>query len=156
MDIRGFVLSADKQRAYVLHRNGSPLSLYARDNPPALVAVDRSPDAQGRPVNRAVEVVEICSGATELHRHDAGRGPQLYVVCFESGQIYVVDPELMEVSAVINAGRGPTTLAFAPRDPTIAYLAGFSDNNISVIDLKPGSPTEHKVVQRIGFPTLRR
>jgi DNA-binding beta-propeller fold protein YncE len=154
MDIRGFVLAPDQQRAYVLHRNGSPL--YARDNPPALVAVDRSPDAQGRPVNRAVEVVEICSGATELHWHDAGRGPRLYVVCFESGQIYVVDPELMEVSAVINAGRGPTTMAFAPRDPTVAYLAGFSDNNVSVIDLKPGSSTEHKVVQRIGFPTLRR
>jgi DNA-binding beta-propeller fold protein YncE len=154
MDIRGFALSPDRQRAYVLHRNGSPQ--YARDNPPALVAVDRSPDAQGRPVNRAVEVVEICSGATELHRHDAGRGPRLYVVCFESGQIYVVDPVLMDVSAVINAGRGPATLAFSPRDPTIAYLTGFSDNNLSVVDLKPGSPTENKVVQRIGFPTLRR
>jgi DNA-binding beta-propeller fold protein YncE len=156
IDIRGFVLAADKERAYVLHRNPNPLSYYARDNPPALVAVDRSPDAQGRPVNRAVEVVEICSGPTELHQHDAGRGPRLYVVCFESGQVYVVDPDLMEVSAVINAGRGPTTLAFAPRDPTTAYLAGFSDNNVSVIDLKPGSPTENKVVQRIGFPNLRR
>jgi DNA-binding beta-propeller fold protein YncE len=154
MDIRGLVLSPDGRRAYVLHRNGS-LS-YARDNPPALVAVDRTPDSQGRPVNRTVEVVEICSGATELHWHDAGRGPRLYVVCFESGQLYVVDPELMEVAAVINAGRGPTTLAFAPGDPTTAYLAGFSDNNVSVIDLRPGSPAEHKVVQRIGFPTLRR
>jgi DNA-binding beta-propeller fold protein YncE len=154
MDIRGLVISADNRRAYVLHRNGIPS--YARDNPPALIEVDRSPDAQGRPVNRTVEVVEICSGATELHQHDAGRGPRLYVVCFESGQVYVVDPRLMEVSSVINTGRGPTTLAFAPGDPTIGYLAGFSDNNVSVIDLRPGSPTENKVVQRIGFPTLRR
>jgi DNA-binding beta-propeller fold protein YncE len=154
IDIRGLVISPDKQRAYVLHRNGVGLS--ARDNPPAVVAVDRSPDAQGRPVNRAVEVVEICSGATELHWHDAGRGPRLHVVCFESGQIYVVDPTLMEVTAVVNAGRGPNNLAFAPQDRTVAYLAGFSDNNISVIDLKPGSPTEYKVIQRIGFPTLRR
>ncbi len=156
MDIRGFVLSPDKRRAYVLHRNPNPLSLYARDNPPALVAVDRSPDAQGRPVNRPIDVVEICSGASELHRHDAGRGARLYAVCFESGQVYVIEPDLMEVAAVINAGRGPTTLVFAPGDPTTAYLAGFSDNNVSVIDLKPGSPTENKVVQRIGFPTLRR
>ncbi len=153
-DIRGMVLSADGKRAYVLHRNGAGIS--ARDNPAALVAVDRTPDSQGRPINRAVEVVEICSGPTELHLHDAGRGPRLHVVCFESGQIYVVDPDLMEVSAVINVGRGPNNLAFAPQDPTLAYLAGFSDNNVSVIDLRPGSPNEYKVVQRIGFPTLRR
>jgi DNA-binding beta-propeller fold protein YncE len=154
MDIRGLALSADNRRAYVLHRNGIPA--YSRDNPPALVEVDRTPDAQGRPVNRTVEVVEICSGATELHQHDAGRGPRLYVPCFESGQVYVVDPRLMEVAAVINTGRGPTTLTFAPGDPTIAYLGGFSDNNISVIDLRPGSSNENKVVQRIGFPILRR
>ena len=155
MDIRGLVLSPDRQRAYVLHRNSSRFE-FARDNPPALVAVDRSLDLQGRPVNRTVKVVEVCAGGTELHWHDAGRGPQLYAVCFESGQIYVVDPELMEVSAVVNAGRGPTSLAFPPGDPTVAYLAGFSDNNVSVVDLKPGSPTEFKVVQRIGFPFLRR
>jgi DNA-binding beta-propeller fold protein YncE len=154
MDIRGLVMSADNRRAYVLHRNGIPS--YARDNPPALIEVDRSLDAQGRPVNRTVEVVEICSGATELHQHDAGRGPRLYVPCFESGQVYVVDPRLMEVSAVINTGRGPTTLAFSPSDPAVAYLVGFSDNNISVLDLRPGSPNENKVVQRIGFPNLRR
>jgi YVTN family beta-propeller protein len=154
IDIRGLVITPDKRRAYVLHRNGVGLS--ARDNPPAVVAVDRTPDTQGRPVNRAVEVVEICSGATELHWHDAGRGPQLYVVCFESGQVYVVDPTLMEVSAVVNVGRGPNNLAFSPGDRTIAYLAGFSDNNVSVIDLRPGSATEFKVVQRIGFPIVRR
>ncbi len=139
MDIRGFAVVPGDPRAYVLYRNGrDPRGVdYSRDNPPALVAIDRSPDAQGRPLNRTVDVMEVCSGATELHRHDAGRGPRLYVVCFESGQVYVLDPELMEVSAVVNVGRGPATLGFSPRDPTIAYLAGFSDNNISVIDLKP-------------------
>jgi DNA-binding beta-propeller fold protein YncE len=158
MDIRGLVLSPDQQRAYLLHRNGRDLRGIdlARDNPAALLAIDRSPDAQGRPANRTVDVLEVCAGATELHWHNAGRRPQLYAVCFESGQIYVVDPDLMEVSAVINAGRGPTSLRFSPTDLTIAYLTGFSENNVSVIDLTPGSPTEHKIIQRIGFPTLRR
>ena len=37
-------------------------------------------------------------------------------------------------------------------DRTVAYVAGFANNNVSVLDLKPGSPTEYRVVQRIGFP----
>jgi DNA-binding beta-propeller fold protein YncE len=148
-DIRGLLLDPDGRRAYVLHRNGT------RFNPAALVAIDRSPDAQGEPANRAIDVVETCAGAMEMRWHDAGRGPRIFVVCFEAGQVYVIDPQLMVVSAVINTGRGPSVLAFSPLDPTIAYVSGFSDNDVSVVDLRPGSATEYKVVQRIGFPYLR-
>jgi hypothetical protein len=35
----------------------------------------------------------------------------------------------------------------------IAYVVGFGDNNISVVDLDPTSPTEYHVIQRIGFPS---
>jgi hypothetical protein len=146
-DLRGLVQSPDGKKLFVLHRNTG-----TRDNPAALVAIDRTPDRQGNPVNRATDAVEICGGASQLSWHDTGRGPRLFVVCFESGQVYVVDPDLLIVSAIINAGRGPTTLAFSPTDPKVAYLSGFSDNNVSVIDLQPGSPTEYRVVQRIGFP----
>jgi hypothetical protein len=146
-DIRGLVESPDGKTLFLLHRNTG-----TRDNPAALVAVDRTPDRTGEPVNRAIDAVEICGGATQLSWHDTGRGPRLFVVCFESGQVYVVDPNLLIVSAIINAGRGPTTLAFSPTDPTVAYLSGFSDNNISIIDLAPGSATEYQVVQHIGFP----
>jgi DNA-binding beta-propeller fold protein YncE len=148
-DIRGILLSTDQKRAYLLHRNGTRL------NPAALVSVDRSLDDQGLPLNRAIEVVETCAGATEMRWHDAGRGPHIFIVCFDAGQVYVIEPELMHVAAVINAGRGPNTLAFSPTDPTVAYVTGFSDNDISVVDLRPGSSTEYKVVQRIGFPYLR-
>jgi hypothetical protein len=34
-----------------------------------------------------------------------------------------------------------------------AYVIGFGDNNLSVVDLQAGSPTEYHVIQRIGFPT---
>ena len=146
-DIRGLVQSPDGRRIFLLHRNTG-----TRDNPAALVTIDRTLDAHGEPVNRAIDAVEICGGATQLSWHDSGRGPRLFVVCFESGQLYVVDPELMVVSAIVNAGRGPTALAFSPTNPAIAFFTGFTDNSVSVVDLEPGSPTEYRVVQRIGFP----
>jgi hypothetical protein len=58
-------------------------------------------------------------------------------------------------------GRGPSGLVFddtllddGVTKRNVAYVVGFGDNNISVIDLKPGSPTEYHVVQRIGFPRV--
>ena len=84
---------------------------------------------------------------------------RLFVTCFDAGQIYVFDPYVPRLIAVINAGRGPAGLAF-PRSPRpdrperLAYVVGFSANDIPVLDLTPGSPTQYHVVQRIGFPSL--
>jgi len=64
----------------------------------------------------------------------------------------VVDPQALLVVAIIEVGHGPTALRFSPTDPTIAFVADYADNNLSVIDLDPGSPTEYAVVQRLGFP----
>jgi hypothetical protein len=160
-DIRAIVETPDHNTAYLLHRNS-----FGRSNPPALVEVDRSKDEEGRPRNRAVGVVETCAGATELHLHDPapgqpGGGPRLYVVCFEAGQVYVIQTAPLAVTGVINVGRGPTTMVFSPNDPARAYVAGFSDNNLSVLNLMPSTPTslnpsENRVVQRIGFPMLRK
>ena len=146
-DIRGMLLSPDKRTAFVLHRNGA-----SRDNPPAVVAIDRSSNAAGQPSNRAIGLVETCSGATRMRWHDAGRGPHILVVCFESGQVYVIEPQRLTVAAVINTGRGPNELAFSEKEPQVAYVTGFGDNNVSVVDLQPGSRTEYKVIQRIGYP----
>ncbi len=148
-DIRGFALWPERQRAYVLHRNGGNVT-----DPQAVVALDRTPDARGQPLNRTVGVVEVCAGGTEMKWGNAGRGARLYVVCFEAGQVYVIDPENVVVVGIINVGRGPAQLTFSPTDPGIAIVTGFSDNNVSIIDLTPGSPTENRVVQRLGFPQL--
>jgi DNA-binding beta-propeller fold protein YncE len=43
-------------------------------------------------------------------------------------------------------------LTFSPADKTVAFVADYADNNVSVIDLAPGSETEYMVVQRLGFP----
>ncbi len=134
-----------RQEAYVLHRNEGT------SDPAALVVLDRRPDETGQPANRPVAVVEVCLGPTDLQMHDAGRGNMLYVTCFEGGQMYVIDPALLEVTAIIETGRSPNALVFSP-DGQTAYVANYADNSISVIDLVPGSPTEFRVVQRLGFP----
>jgi DNA-binding beta-propeller fold protein YncE len=148
-DLRGLVLDPDIDRGWVLHRQFAVRGEY---NPPSLVAIDRSPDERGLPLNAPIGVVQVCNGPNRMVRHDAGRGPRLFVNCFENGQIYVVDPDQLTVDAIVEVGTGPIDFVFAEDDPAVAYVAGFANNNVSVLDLKPGSPTEYRVVQRIGFP----
>jgi DNA-binding beta-propeller fold protein YncE len=150
-DLRGLVLSPSGDRAYLLHRQYAD-RLHGEYNPPAVVAVDRTPDEHGDPQSRPMGLVEVCSGPTELFWHDAGRGPRLFVNCFDGGEVYVIDPVLMVVDAIIEVGTGPADLQFSPVDPTVAYVAGFASNNVNVVDLRPGSATEFRVVQRIAFP----
>jgi hypothetical protein len=151
VDIRGFLLSPpDENQAYVLHRN-TPESSSSSD-PAALVVLDRRLGSNGEPSNQPGAILEVCSGATQMQYHNAGRGQLIFITCYEGGEIYVVDPKVPLVVAIIEAGHGPVGLTFSPADPTIAYVAGYADNNVSVIDLSPGSPTEYMVVQRIGFP----
>jgi len=150
VDVRGFLLSPDGNQAYVLHRN-TPESTTSTD-PAALVVLDRRPGSNGEPSNQPGAILEVCSGPSHMQFHNAGRGSLIYITCFEGGQIYVVDPQEPRVVAIIEAGHGPTALTFSPADPTIAFVAGYADNDVAVIDLEPASPTEYMVVQRLGFP----
>lgn len=143
-DIRGFLLSPlDRNKGYVLHRNTPESSGSA--NPEALVVLDRR-------TGQARSILEICSGANNMQFHNTGRGDLLFISCYEGGQVYVVDPEALLVKSIVEAGHGPNALTFSPTDRTVAYVADYADNNVAVIDLEPGSPTEYMVVQRIGFP----
>jgi DNA-binding beta-propeller fold protein YncE len=147
-DLRGLELTDGGDRAYVLHHQFAAGGEY---NPPAVVEIDRRRDARNVPLNAPLGLVNVCNGPNRLIKHDAGRGMRLFVNCFENGEIYVVEPELLNVEAIIELGAGPAELVFAPKDPTLAFVAGFANNNVSVLDLKPGSATEYRVVQRIGF-----
>ena len=143
-EIRG-IQFLDDARAFVLQRV-----------PPALVGFDISKDPQAFG-NFSTEVLETCAAPTFLQRYDAGEGTRLYVTCFDAGQIYVFDPSVPRLIAILNAGRGPAGLAFPdqPRaDHALGYIVGFSANDISVVDLTPGSSTQYHIVQRIGFPSL--
>jgi DNA-binding beta-propeller fold protein YncE len=147
-DLRGLVVDPDQDRAWVLHRQ---YAVRAEYNPPSVVTIDRRPDQRGLPLNQPVGVVEVCNGPNRMVLHDAGRGPRLFVNCFENGQIYVVEPNQLTVDAIIEVGTGPIDFVFAEDNPSLAYVAGFANNNVAVLDLKPGSVTEYRIVQRIGF-----
>jgi YVTN family beta-propeller protein len=149
---RGIQFITDANRAFVLERV-----------PPALVGFDLSLDADGVRHLDPGDFLETCANPTFLDMHNpGGAGTQLYVTCFESGQLYVVDPYVPRVVNVIEVGRGPAGLAFGPTPTeaaagvatdktTRAYVVGFGDNNISVVDLDPASATRYHVIQRIGF-----
>ena len=148
-ETRGLVYQRDKNRAFVLHRNSG-------GNPAALARMNLGLDTRQQRQFEPSAAIDVCAGPGELHLHDAGRGNRLYIPCFDSGQVYVVDPDLMVVTEIIEVGRGPSSLTFDPNLPTVAYVIGYVDNNISVLDLRPGSATEGIVVQRIGFARTSR
>ena len=99
-------------------------------------------------------MLETCSSPTFLDKHDSGVGERLFVTCFADGEIYVYDPLAAAAGEdVPGRARARSGLVFDDTDGrNVAYVVGFGDNNISVIDLAPGSPTEYHVVQHIGFP----
>jgi YVTN family beta-propeller protein len=147
-DIRGILFSKDGSRAYVLHRNDAD----SVANPPAIVAIDRTPLADGTIADAPLAVLGVCSGPTGMQLHDAGRGNRIYVTCYDDGQISVIDPESLVITATIDVGAAPASLVFSQVDPRQAYVASFANSHLSVIDLDPASPTENHVVLRIGLP----
>jgi hypothetical protein len=117
--------------------------------PPALVELDAN--------RRAVKVLETCSAPTFLYKHNpygAGveGGTRLFVNCYDVGEVYVFDPFVAHLERTLQVGRGPAGLVF-PENAPVAYVIGFGDNNVSVLDLDPASPTFYHVVQRLGFPS---
>jgi YVTN family beta-propeller protein len=146
-DVRGILFSDDGTQAFVLHRNDSDTIA----NPPALVVLDRHLLTDGMPANSVIDIMEVCNGPTAMQMKDVGRGKRIFVTCYDDGQLYVIDPQALVVTSVIDVGAGPTSLVFSPQDP-VAYVASFANSHLPVIDLKPGSPTENHVVQRIGLP----
>jgi hypothetical protein len=147
-DVRGILFLSDGSRAFVLHRNDADTT----SNPAAIAVLDRRPLADGTPANQPVALLQVCNGPSSLQMHDAGRGDRIFVTCYDDGQIYVVDPIALVVSAIIEAGVGPTSLVFSPREKGVGYVASFANSHLSVIDFRPGSPTENRVLLRIGLP----
>jgi hypothetical protein len=134
--------TAEPDRAFILQRS-----------PPALVAVDIA-------TQRPFATLEVCQSPTNLvqQKDGDGRAVALFVTCFDAGEVYVIDPWTPRVRSVIPIGRGPVATILpptgvAPADSTRAYVVGFNANNVAVIDLDPLSPTQYRVVQRIGFPS---
>jgi hypothetical protein len=108
---------------------------------------------------------------------------RVFVVCFESGQIVVYDPDAEAKENVINVGPGPFAMAFDPfdiqevgernsagdpdpfgnRSYRFAYVASFTQSYVQLIDLDNAQLTDNpqltsdtfeRVVFTLGQPTV--
>lgn len=135
------------------NQNSSPdRAFLIQRNPPTLVGVDLS-------TQLPLSTMEICQGPTQLVQPKDSHGdplfgvPLLFITCFDSGELYIVDPSVPQIRTVIPVGREPINTVFDPTDPTRAYVITFGENNVSVVDLDPLSPTVNRVIERIGYPS---
>ena len=133
---------------------GGDVGYFMNREPPTVTVVDTSFDATGTPRNVVVGATDICREAAAMAVADVGDGDRVFTSCFQSGQLYVVDPSgRIEVEAITTVGRGPFGVAVAPGRARL-YVANFFENTIAVVDLTPGAPTRYRVVLRIGLPPI--
>ncbi len=137
-DSRGIRFGGDGDVAYILNRS-----------PAVLQVLDTSIRSTGQPSNALSQVVEICPNASNLAVGDMGAGDRVYVTCFREGQVWVLDPIGGGVDAIIDVGRGPQALAIS-EDNQKLYVTNFLEDTVAVVDLEVASPTENRVVLKLG------
>ncbi|HEU4734585.1 MAG TPA: hypothetical protein VFT22_42130 [Kofleriaceae bacterium] len=141
LDTRGMEFSADGNRLFVVNRR-----------PPSLQIYDTSIGVDGFPLNRPVGASDICPEASTLAVVDNGDGERAYVTCFQDGQVYVIDPRgESRLEDVLTVGRGPFGIVASPRLRQL-FITNYLEDTIAVVDVKSGSPTQNRVVLRIGIP----
>ena len=141
-DTRAVAFSADGSRGYFMNRL-----------PPSLAVVDTSLAPDGFPTNQVIGATDICREGSSLAVSDVGEGERAFISCFQSGQLYVVDPSAdVHVEAIAPVGRGPFSVAVAPGRKRL-YVSNFYENTVAVVDLTPGSVTQYRTVLRIGLPS---
>ncbi len=158
-DVRDIQVQPDGTRAFLID-----------NHPPTVFTLDTRPLLQGgqpvgTPTDQVTDIVDVCLGPShlQLRQFTVPGAPgepdavatRLYAVCFTDGQVWVVDPDERIVTARISVGAGPNDIAFnfpSPAgSPLRGYVTNFTDSTIAVIDLEPGSPTENRVIGRIGI-----
>jgi DNA-binding beta-propeller fold protein YncE len=137
-DARNLAFTPDGNRALLISRT-----------PPALQVFDTSLDASGTPLNRPLGIIEVCAQAANLGVADFGEGARVALPCFSTGQVWVIDPETFSLVAVEDAGRGPSGVAVSARHKKI-YVGNYAEDTVTIIDARPGSPTQHRAVLFLG------
>lgn len=162
-DVRDIAFDIGGNRAFVTD-----------NNPPTALVIDTRPVAANanQPANTVTDIVDVCQVPSHLKvmrlalpgapGAPAYRKTKLVVVCFLSSQIMVVDPDRPGVDDTIFSGMGgPNDIDFNffgdGGQPVggigrHAYVTNFSESTVAVVDLEPGSPTENRVIARLGFP----
>ncbi len=139
-DSRGIAFGRDGARAYIVNRS-----------PPALHVLDTSTTPTGQPKNEILTNVELCRDPAEVVVADTGRGERTYISCFPEGLVFVVDPELGVLDAVISVGLGPNGMAVDSQRQRL-YVANYLEDTIAVVDINPDSETANEVVLKLGRP----
>lgn len=81
---------------------------------------------------------------------------RVFVVCFDTRQIFIYDPKLRQIEAEVRTGRGPYAIAIDSARH-LAYVAHFTDSYLGVISLDQRYPdTYATIVATIGNPTPPR
>jgi DNA-binding beta-propeller fold protein YncE len=138
-------------RAIAFGQGGDVAYIMNRE-PPSLALIDTSLDATGKPRNVVSGATDLCREASGLAVADAGDGERAFVSCFQSGQLYVIDPRAgVEVEAIALVGRGPFSVV-ASAGRRRLYVTNFFEETIAVVDIDPASPLRYRVVLRIGKP----
>lgn len=86
---------------------------------------------------------------------------RIFAVCFDSRSVFIFNPELEQVEAVIRTGRGPHDIAFDvdtsdPDSPSHAfmYVGHFIDSYLGVVDLDMRrAQTFGQIFATVGQPT---
>jgi hypothetical protein len=135
--------------------SGTPQRAFALQRlPPYLVTFDITQNQSGAVIPVVSSLIETCSSPTFLYKYpETGDDSRLYVSCFDTGEIYVFDTHGPSLVTTLQAARGPAGMVFDPAQ-NVAYVLDFSHNDVAVVDLKRGSPTEDHVIQRLGFPSI--
>ena len=165
-DVRDIIMDIGGNRAFV-----------TQNNPPSVMVIDTRTDTTtgDQPHNLVTDVIDVCQEPSHMGVRRflvpgaPGEPPyvktKLVVVCFTSSQVMIVDPDRPGVDDTIFGGfNGPDDIAFNFSDatdpvpiadvglPRHAYVTNYTDSNIAVIDLEPGSPTENRVLAHLGHP----
>ncbi|MBK9070164.1 MAG: beta-propeller fold lactonase family protein [Myxococcales bacterium] len=139
-DTRGIAFDAH-QRMYFVGRA-----------PASVLQYDVSVDEVGQVRRALLSGVDTCRQATAIVVAAAGEETYVVVSCFNEGtiQVYRADPSLSLV-ATVSVGRGPAAMAISPDGGRI-YVANYLDDTLAIVDTVPGSPTQFRVVMRMGVP----
>lgn len=104
-DVREMIVEPGGQRAFL-----------TVSNPPSLMVLDTRPTPGGTPANQVSAIVDVCFGPSKMalsRRPQPGGGvrTRIYIACYLAGQVAVVDPDTAELVAIVQAGRGPVSVA---------------------------------------------
>jgi DNA-binding beta-propeller fold protein YncE len=136
IDIGAELYSGTNARGLAVSDDGA-FGYLATRTPAALLELDAT-------IHELTDMTTVCTDPSivELFRHDSGTPDPAddvtyaFVLCFLTGQVFIVDTEALIVRAVRSVGSSPHAIAF-DRTRRRAFVSNFRESTISVIEIDP-------------------